>query len=149
MDQDLNYKITDENYQNEKKVFVTCYNHENAQIGFKLSPEDEKLFKQAILKASKVELKTEIKEKEVVSNPFMFCINYIKTKKQNVKRGAVVKGLAICSTNNFCFSFKPLLKLALEEMFTQDPEKVIKELYDIINGLDLSHINPYTDLEVG
>lgn len=103
---------------------------------------------QAILKASKIEVKEEIKEKEVTQNPFMYCINYIRNKKQNVKRGAIVKGLALCSTKNFCFSFKPLLKKALEEILTQDPEKIIKELYELINGIDLSNISPYSELEV-
>ena len=74
-------------------------------------------------------------------NPFMFCMNYVKTKKeQNIKRGAKVKSLTFCSTNFNFFCLKDILKKILNELLEDKSgleEEIVKSYFDMINLIDL------------
>lgn len=80
--------------------------------------------------------------------PFLYCLNRVTNHKDDtVRRGAVVKALAICSPFPHVHIFKPLMVLALDLMF-KSPDKeaeILEEVYRAINSMDLSRIPILTE----
>jgi hypothetical protein len=73
--------------------------------------------------------------------PFLYCLNLVMTKKDaSVRRGAVVKALAICTEAQFIQVLKPIILLALEEYYARPSIDVLAELYRSLNALDMSSI---------
>lgn len=71
--------------------------------------------------------------------PLMYVLNLVNTKKDNtVKRGAVVKAMAICTRHSFLHIYKPLLLLALEDYFKSPYPETLAALYNAVNAMDLS-----------
>ncbi|WEW58764.1 hypothetical protein PRK78_004232 [Emydomyces testavorans] len=71
--------------------------------------------------------------------PLMYVLNLVNTKQDNsVKRGAVVKAMAICTRHSFLHIYKPLLLLALEDYFKTPFPETLAALYDSLNAMDLS-----------
>ncbi|EEP81865.1 MesA protein [Uncinocarpus reesii 1704] len=71
--------------------------------------------------------------------PLMYVLNLVNTKQDNsVKRGAVVKAMAICTRHSFLHIYKPLLLLALEDYFKSPYPETLARLYDSLNAMDLS-----------
>lgn len=71
--------------------------------------------------------------------PLVYVLNLVNTKQdQTVKRGAVVKAMAICTRHSFLHIYKPLLLIALDQYFTSPTIETLASLYDAVNGMDLS-----------
>lgn len=71
--------------------------------------------------------------------PLVYVLNLVNTKQDNtVKRGAVVKAMAICTRHSFLHIYKPLLLLALEQYFANPVVDTLASLYDAVNNMDLS-----------
>ncbi|KAJ9149653.1 Spindle pole body interacting protein [Coniochaeta hoffmannii] len=71
--------------------------------------------------------------------PLIYVLNLVNTKQdKTVKRGAVVKAMAICTRHPFLHIYKPLLLLALEEYFKSPVPETLSMLYDAVNQMDLS-----------
>ncbi|KAK5989910.1 Protein mesA [Cladobotryum mycophilum] len=71
--------------------------------------------------------------------PLIYVLNLVNTKHdKSVKRGAVVKAMAICTRHPFLHIYKPLLLLALEEYFKSPVPETLAMLYDSVNAMDLS-----------
>ncbi|KAJ5526570.1 hypothetical protein N7513_010729 [Penicillium frequentans] len=71
--------------------------------------------------------------------PLMYVLNLVNTKQDNtVRRGAVVKAMAICTRHSFLHIYKPLLLLALEDYFKSPYPETLASLYDAVNSMDLS-----------
>lgn len=71
--------------------------------------------------------------------PLIYVLNLVNTKQdKRVKRGAVVKAMAICTRHPFLHIYKPLLLLALEEYFKSPVVETLSMLYDAVNDMDLS-----------
>lgn len=71
--------------------------------------------------------------------PLIYVLNLVNTKHDKaVKRGAVVKAMAICTRHPFLHIYKPLLLLALEEYFKSPVPETLSMLYDAVNAMDLS-----------
>ncbi|OAA49825.1 Spindle pole body interacting protein [Beauveria brongniartii RCEF 3172] len=71
--------------------------------------------------------------------PLIYVLNLVNTKHdKSVKRGAVVKAMAICTRHPFLHIYKPLLLLALEEYFKSPVPETLSMLYDAVNEMDLS-----------
>ncbi|KAI1271133.1 docking domain of Afi1 for Arf3 in vesicle trafficking-domain-containing protein [Xylaria sp. FL0933] len=71
--------------------------------------------------------------------PLIYVLNLVYTKHdKTVKRGAVVKAMAICTRHPFLHIYKPLLLLALEEYFKSPVPETLSMLYDAVNEMDLS-----------
>ncbi|KAI1812686.1 spindle pole body interacting protein [Poronia punctata] len=71
--------------------------------------------------------------------PLIYVLNLVYTKHdKSVKRGAVVKAMAICTRHPFLHIYKPLLLLALEEYFKSPVPETLSMLYDAVNDMDLS-----------
>ncbi|KAL2753380.1 hypothetical protein ACRALDRAFT_1065307 [Sodiomyces alcalophilus JCM 7366] len=71
--------------------------------------------------------------------PLVHVLNLVNTKQdKTVKRGAVVKAMAICTRHPFLHIYKPLLLLALEEYFKSPVPETLAMLYDSVNAMDLS-----------
>ncbi|OQS07237.1 hypothetical protein THRCLA_00757 [Thraustotheca clavata] len=77
-----------------------------------------------------------------------YCLSVVKTKHDaNVRRGARVKSVGICSPYQFCFAFRSLLDIAVEKLFELSLEapieaatQVLAKLYDTINLVDVSGV---------
>ncbi|KAL6073369.1 Spindle pole body interacting protein, variant 2 [Balamuthia mandrillaris] len=79
--------------------------------------------------------------------PFLYCLNRVTNlKDDSVKRGAVVKAISLCSPHPFIHVFKPLLVLALDNIFkAQGKERdILAQLYDSINSIDLREMPSLT-----
>ncbi|KAK7749302.1 hypothetical protein SLS62_008271 [Diatrype stigma] len=71
--------------------------------------------------------------------PLIYVLNLVYTKKdKTVKRGAIVKSMAICTRHPFLHIYKPLLLLALEEYFKAPVPETLSMLFDAVNSMDLS-----------
>ncbi|KAI9668687.1 MAG: hypothetical protein M1829_005300 [Trizodia sp. TS-e1964] len=80
--------------------------------------------------------------------PLIYVLNLVNTKQDNtVKRGAVVKAMAICTRHSFLHIYKPLLLLALEEYFKSPFQETLASLYHAVNSMDLSLMPKLTVLE--
>ena len=80
--------------------------------------------------------------------PLVYVLNLVNTKQDNtVKRGAVVKAMAICTRHSFLHIYKPLLLLALEQYFARPGLETLASLYDAVNGMDLSLMPRLNHLE--
>lgn len=79
--------------------------------------------------------------------PLVYVLNLVNTKQDHtVKRGAIVKAMAICTRHSFLHIYKPLLLLALEQYFSNPTMDTLATLYDSVNSMDLSlmpKLNPY------
>lgn len=71
--------------------------------------------------------------------PLVYVLNLVNTKHDNtIKRGAIVKAMAICTRHSFLHIYKPLLLLALEQYFANPMVETLASLYDAVNSMDLS-----------
>ncbi|KAI5864503.1 spindle pole body interacting protein [Durotheca rogersii] len=71
--------------------------------------------------------------------PLIYVLNLVYTKHdKSVKRGAVVKAMAICTRHPFLHIYKPLLLLALEEYYKSPVPGTLALLYEAVNNMDLS-----------
>ncbi|ETO24115.1 hypothetical protein RFI_13043 [Reticulomyxa filosa] len=77
----------------------------------------------------------DIKEPEVTAEKKpLACLNFVRTQKDSsVRRGAVVKALAICTRLQILESFKPLLITALDNYFVNESETGLSFLYVTLN----------------
>ncbi|KAJ9665470.1 hypothetical protein H2201_004352 [Coniosporium apollinis] len=80
--------------------------------------------------------------------PLVYVLNLVNTKQDNtVKRGAVVKAMAICTRHSFLHIYKPLLLLALEEYFRAPVPETLESLFNAVNSMDLSLMPRLSHLE--
>ncbi|KAF2863460.1 spindle pole body interacting protein [Piedraia hortae CBS 480.64] len=71
--------------------------------------------------------------------PLVYVLNLVNTKQDtSVKRGAVVKAMAICTRHAFLHIYKPLLLLGLEQYFANPTMDTLASLYHAVNNMDLS-----------
>ena len=71
--------------------------------------------------------------------PLVYVLNLVNTKQDNtVKRGAVVKAMAICTRHSFLHIYKPLLLLGLQKYFDNPSIETLASLYEAVNSMDLS-----------
>lgn len=74
-----------------------------------------------------------------------YVLNLVRTKHDNtVRRGALVKAIAIVTRHPFIQVFKPALLLALDEYFRQPGVEVLAKLFDALNSLNLSKMPSLT-----
>ncbi|KAF2867903.1 docking domain of Afi1 for Arf3 in vesicle trafficking-domain-containing protein [Massariosphaeria phaeospora] len=80
--------------------------------------------------------------------PLVYVLNLVNTKRDStVKRGAIVKAMAICTRHPFLHIYKPLLLLAIEEYFRAPVLDTLASLYDALNAMDLSLLPRMSPLE--
>jgi hypothetical protein len=80
--------------------------------------------------------------------PLIYVLNLVNTKQDNtVKRGAIVKAMAICTRHSFLHVYKPILLLALEEYFRAPVPETLASLYESLNSMDLSLMPKLSSLE--
>ena len=80
--------------------------------------------------------------------PLVYVLNLVNTKQDNtVKRGAIVKAMAVCTRHSFLHIYKPLLLLALQQYFVKPEIETLASLYDAVNSMDLSLLPRLSHLE--
>lgn len=71
--------------------------------------------------------------------PLVYVLNLVNMKQdKTVKRGAIVKAMAICTRHSFLHIYKPLLLLALQQYFANPAIETLASLYEAVNDMDLS-----------
>ncbi|KAH7922767.1 spindle pole body interacting protein [Leucogyrophana mollusca] len=69
----------------------------------------------------------------------LYVLNLVRTKHdKSVRRGAVVKAMAICTRHPFIQIFKPVLLLALDDYFSAPSQDCLARLFDAINSMDIA-----------
>ncbi|GAA5855904.1 hypothetical protein JCM9279_001167 [Rhodotorula babjevae] len=69
----------------------------------------------------------------------LFVMSLVRTKKDaSVRRGALVKALAVAARNPYIQIFKPILLLALEDYFNSPSVDVLANLYASLNAMETS-----------
>ncbi|ORX40101.1 docking domain of Afi1 for Arf3 in vesicle trafficking-domain-containing protein [Kockovaella imperatae] len=77
----------------------------------------------------------------VAGGGLLYVLNCVRMKEdKSVRRGAMVKALAICTPNPYIGIYKPLLLLALEEYFISPSPEILARLYDAANAIPRSHM---------
>ncbi|SNX84975.1 uncharacterized protein MEPE_03684 [Melanopsichium pennsylvanicum] len=83
-----------------------------------------------------------------LSDDLTYVINLVRTKHDNtVRRGAMVKAMAIGTRYPFIEIFKPALLLALDDYFKEPGPDCLARLYVAVNRLDLSAAPSFTRAE--
>ncbi|TKY84840.1 hypothetical protein EX895_005920 [Sporisorium graminicola] len=83
-----------------------------------------------------------------LSDDLTYVINLVRTKHDTtVRRGAMVKAMAIGTRLPFIEIFKPALLLALDDYFKDPGPDCLARLYESINRLDLSAAPSFTRAE--
>ncbi|TCD66558.1 hypothetical protein EIP91_001226 [Steccherinum ochraceum] len=69
----------------------------------------------------------------------LYVLNLVRTKlDKTVRRGAIVKAMAICTRHSFIEIFKPVLLMALDDYFMNPSQDCLARLFDAINSIDIS-----------
>ncbi len=73
------------------------------------------------------------------AKPMLFCLCVIQTRRvEGVRRGAVVRSIAVCSPYNFVDQLLPVLDNALSLYFDTSNEEVFDDLWRQLNAVDLA-----------
>ena len=62
----------------------------------------------------------------------------------SLRRGAIVKAMAICTRYPFVQIFKPVLLLALDDYFMNPSQDCLARLFDAVNAMDLNNMPQLT-----
>ncbi|KAK3075976.1 hypothetical protein LTR53_000153 [Teratosphaeriaceae sp. CCFEE 6253] len=80
--------------------------------------------------------------------PLVYVLNLVNTKQDHtVKRGAVVKAMAVCTRHSFLHIYKPMLLIALERYFANPVIDELANFYNAVNAMDLSLMPRLTTYE--
>jgi len=127
-------------------LFSCVLTESGLALGFRFSTDEaEKAFSVHVagIQQGTVAPQAETVASKETEKSFLYCLNRVTNlKDDSVRRGAVVKALALCSTNHYIHVYKPLLVLALD-VILKSPEReveVLKELYTALNGVDLTRM---------
>ncbi|OCF42058.1 hypothetical protein I317_04145 [Kwoniella heveanensis CBS 569] len=72
----------------------------------------------------------------VAGGGLLYVLNCVRMKEdKKVRRGAMVKAMAICTPNPYIGIYKPLLLLALEEYFLSPSPEILARLFDSANAI--------------
>ncbi|CAG8519140.1 3841_t:CDS:10 [Paraglomus occultum] len=86
--------------------------------------------------------KIQTDEKQKKNKPqLLYVLNLVRTKHDtSVRRGAMVKAMAICTKHQFLHIYKPVLLLALEKYFQDSSRETLAALYESVNSMDVSNM---------
>lgn len=108
------------------------YDHGSTEAGAELDEDDEYESEDQL---SDVEDEPD----NVDGPPLVYVLNLVNMKQDaTVKRGAIVKAMAICTRHSFLHIYKPLLLLALQQYFANPVIETLASLYEAVNSMDLS-----------
>lgn len=85
------------------------------------------------------ELRASRVEDEDGKPELLYVLNLVRTKlDKTVRRGAIVKAMAICTRHSFIEIFKPVLLMALDDYFSDPSQDCLARLFDAVNSMDIS-----------
>lgn len=74
-----------------------------------------------------------------------YVLNLVRTKHDNtVRRGALVKAIAIGTRHPYIQAFRPALLLAIDEYFRTPEIDVLARLYDALNSFDMTAVPSFS-----
>ncbi|WWC62606.1 uncharacterized protein I303_105203 [Kwoniella dejecticola CBS 10117] len=78
----------------------------------------------------------------------LYVLNCVRMKEdKKMRRGAMVKAMAICTPNPYIGIYKPLLLLALEEYFLSPSPEILARLFDSANAISTVGMPRFTRYE--
>ncbi|WVW84697.1 hypothetical protein I302_106731 [Kwoniella bestiolae CBS 10118] len=78
----------------------------------------------------------------------LYVLNCVRMKEdKKMRRGAMVKAMAICTPNPYIGIYKPLLLLALEEYFLSPSPEILARLFDSANAISTAGMPRLTRYE--
>ncbi|WWC70797.1 uncharacterized protein I206_104749 [Kwoniella pini CBS 10737] len=78
----------------------------------------------------------------------LYVLNCVRMKEdKKMRRGAMVKAMAICTPNPYIGIYKPLLLLALEEYFMSPSPEILARLFDSANAISTAGMPRLTRYE--
>ncbi|WRT67755.1 uncharacterized protein IL334_004727 [Kwoniella shivajii] len=78
----------------------------------------------------------------------LYVLNCVRMKEdKKMRRGAMVKAMAICTPNPYIGIYKPLLLLALEEYFISPSPEILARLFDSANAISTAGMPRLTRYE--
>ncbi|CAI5733157.1 unnamed protein product [Peronospora destructor] len=93
----------------------------------------------------------DVQDQDPLQN-FMYCLSVVRTTHDTAaRRGAKVTAVALCSTHKSCVSLKDVLNLTVLKIVgttnEAESEEVLKELYDVVNAIDISGVRGLSSME--
>lgn len=71
--------------------------------------------------------------------PFLYMLNVVNTRHdETVRRGAIVKAIAVCSSHQYIEMFRQPLERALDRYYATKDRQVLAELFDALNAANFS-----------
>ncbi|ORX72283.1 spindle pole body interacting protein [Linderina pennispora] len=71
--------------------------------------------------------------------PLLYVLNLVRTKHdKEVRRGAIVKAMAVCTRHRFIHIYQAILMLALENYYRSPTVDTLAELFASVNAMDLT-----------
>ncbi|KAJ1948580.1 hypothetical protein FBU59_001529, partial [Linderina macrospora] len=71
--------------------------------------------------------------------PLLYVLNLVRTKHdKEVRRGAIVKAMAVCTRHRFIHIYQAILMLALENYYRSPTVDTLAELFTSVNAMDLT-----------
>lgn len=123
--------------------FLPAYSNDEKQQGQR--QQNEPSAHQQSDRKTSISSSASTKGKEKSRDDLFYVINLVRTKHDNsVRRGALVKSIAIGTKHPFIHIFKPALLLALDDYFRTPSIDVLIRLFDSLNSLDLSAMPVFT-----
>ncbi|WVQ78521.1 hypothetical protein IAT38_000607 [Cryptococcus sp. DSM 104549] len=84
----------------------------------------------------------------VAGGGLLYVLNCVRMKEDvKMRRGAMVKAMAICTPNPYIGIYKPLLLLALEEYFNSPSPEILERLFDSANAISVKGMPPLSRYE--
>ncbi|KAJ9103891.1 hypothetical protein QFC21_002354 [Naganishia friedmannii] len=73
------------------------------------------------------------------TDEMLFVLNCVKMKEdKSVRRGAMVKALAVCTSKPYIQIYKPILSLALDEYYQNPSPAILAKLFDSLNSISVT-----------
>ncbi|KAH6576898.1 hypothetical protein BASA62_001133 [Batrachochytrium salamandrivorans] len=149
IDPDLNERVWSVSYSSCEywDELTVCFRKLNPPLVLRFRSADDRVYFMRFVHESAQVLPTHRVTQEdlpplpTLEEPLLYVINMVSMKIiSGARRSARVKAMAIASRHPWVHVFKPLLVLALDKYFISPSEKVISDLFSVLNGVDARSI---------
>ncbi|KAJ1332266.1 hypothetical protein BSLG_008572 [Batrachochytrium salamandrivorans] len=144
IDPDLNERVWSVSYSSCEywDELTVCFRKLNPPLVLRFRSADDRVyFMRFVHESAQVLPTSNLPPLPTLEEPLLYVINMVSMKIiSGARRSARVKAMAIASRHPWVHVFKPLLVLALDKYFISPSEKVISDLFSVLNGVDARSI---------
>ncbi|WWD18449.1 hypothetical protein CI109_102901 [Kwoniella shandongensis] len=113
--------------QTASSAVAPMLSHESSSTALRVSAESDR--RASVMPSSRA-------TRGVAGGGLLYVLNCVRMKEdKSMRRGAMVKAMAICTPNPYIGIYKPLLLLALEEYFISPSPEILAKLFDSANAI--------------